>query len=175
MAALLEVKPHLSLKEIYERYRACDDATAKMHWQIIWLKAQKRPTAEIAANCGFNRDWIRRVVRRYNADGPESLGDRRRNNGQKRMLSEEQYEALRTALAGRAPDGGLWNCRKVAAWIAQQVGHKVWAQTGWEYLRALGMTAQVPRPRHVKTDAATQEEFKKNSARKAKRPASAIW
>lgn len=174
MAAALEVRPHLSLKEIRERYRSCDDATAKMHWQIIWLKAQKKSTAKIAENCGFNCDWVRRIVRRYNAEGPESLGDRRRNNSRERLLDDEQYEALRIALSGRAPDGGLWNCRKVAQWIEQQVGHKVWVQTGWEYLHALGMTAQVPRPQHAKADMAKQEEFKKNATKTVEGAASQV-
>ena len=79
-----------------------------------------------------------------------------------RMLSAEQQEELRAALAGRAPDGGKhWSCRAVADWMAAQLGRPVQVQRGWDYLQRLKHTQQVPRPRHALVDTEQQDSFKK--------------
>lgn len=67
------------------------------------------------------------------------------------------------ALDGPGPDGGRWSGPQVATWISQQVGHRVPPQRGWEYLRRLGFTPRVPRPRHAKADPLAQEAFKRGS------------
>jgi len=69
------------------------------------------------------------------------------------------------ALGKPSPYGGLWTSAKVARWIGERLGRKVWPQRGWVYLRDLGMTLQRPRPRHVQADAEAQAAFKKNSRR----------
>jgi len=159
----LEVAGHLTVVELFERYRGAGDAAAKAHFQVLWLKAQGWRTGEVARCTGFNPDWVRRLVRRYNEHGPDSLGDRRANNGREPLLSEAQRQELLEALGKPSPYGGLWSSAKVARWIGERLGRKVWPQRGWVYLRDLGMTLQRPRPRHVKADPAAQEAFKKNS------------
>ena len=61
----------------------------------------------------------------------------------------------------RAPNGDLWTCRGVAAWMSQRLGRPVSEQRGWEWRRRLGFTPQQPRPRDTRADAAAQEAFKK--------------
>jgi hypothetical protein len=40
----------------------------------------------------------------------------------------------------------MWSSSKVARWIEQKTGHRgVRAQRGWEYLRKLGNSPQVPK------------------------------
>ena len=159
----LEVVKHLSLSELFERYRRAEDPTLKSHFQVIWLKAQGWETPDVARCTGYKTDWVRRLVRRYNAHGPASLGDRRADNGREPLLSEKQRQELLEALGKPSPYGGLWSSAKVARWIGERLGRKVWPQRGWVYLRDLGMTLQRPRPRHVKADPKAQEAFKKNS------------
>ena len=65
---------HLSVGQLFERYRRADDAVVKAHLQVIRQKAQGRSTGEVARKTGFKVDWVRRVVHRYNGDGPDSLG-----------------------------------------------------------------------------------------------------
>ncbi len=84
----LEVAGHLTVTELFERYRGAEDATVKAHLQVIWLKAQGWRTGEVARSTGFKPDWVRRLVHRYNEHGPESLGDRRASNGREPLLSE---------------------------------------------------------------------------------------
>lgn len=155
--------PHLTTRQLRQRFRRCKDATAKTHWQVLWLRSSGKTTSEVADTCGYKPDWVRRLVRRFNALGPESIGDRRRNNRRELLLDEEQRAELLEALSGRAPDGGLWNGPKVTRWIEERLGERVGKNCGWEYLRRLGLTAQVPRPRHIKADPEAQKTFKKNS------------
>ena len=164
MSKLAAIEPHLSLEEIESRYRSSDDVTERSHWQVIWLRAKGMATKAVTKVTSYRDDWVRQLVRRYNEDGPESLGDRRRDNpGRQPMLDAAKQAELYEVLQGPAPDGGLWSGPKVAHWITQETGEKLSKKGGWVYLRKLGMTVQLPRPCHPQANLADQEEFKKNS------------
>jgi len=136
----------------------------RTHWHTLLLKARGYSTPETARIVGYSLDWTRKIVRRYNADGPSAVGDRRRDNaGATPLLSDADRAALEEVLRAVAPDDGPWTGPKVARWIAARTGREgLHAQRGWEALRALGYTAQTPRPRHAKAERAAQEAFKKN-------------
>jgi transposase len=159
----LELVAHLGLEEIGRRLRAARQVVERAHWQVVWLVGQGRSGGETARITGFSRAWVGSIVRRYNSHGPASLGDRRhRNPGAKPLLSEAEAEELRAALEKPPADGGLWTGPKVAAWLATRTGGKVWPQRGWEALRRLGYSLQVPRPRHAKAASADEQAaFKK--------------
>jgi transposase len=55
----------------------------------------------------------------------------------------------------------LWTGRQVAGGILAQTGRQVHPQRGWEYLKRLGSSKRVRRPRHAKADPTIQEAFKK--------------
>ena len=58
----------------------------------------------------------------------------------------------------------MWSGPKVARWIAQRNGlDKVHVQRGFEYLRKVGMSPQVPRPSNNAqgADSSEREAFKK--------------
>jgi transposase len=164
MAARLKVAAHLSVDQLYERYRRCEDAVEKTHWQVIWLKAHGATSGGVAGVTGYKSDWVRRLVHRYNEFGPDGIADRRAQNGRPPLLNERAQEELLSALAEPAPDGGLWNGVKVAKWIADRLGRSVPDKRGWVYLNRLGLSLQRPRPRNVEADELEQEAFKKNSA-----------
>jgi transposase len=78
------------------------------------------------------------------------------------LLDEEGQAELREALEGPPPGGGMWSGPKVARWIEQRTGAgKVHAQRGWEYLRKVRYSPQVPRPSNARADASEREAFKK--------------
>jgi len=157
--------PHLELAELEQRYRHASDAVARSQWQILWLLAQGQPTKQVAQSTGYSENWICTIVQRYNADGPDGIGDRRHANpGAASLLSAEQLAELDTLLDGSAPDGGLWTGPKIAAWMADKLGHKVHLQRGWELLQRLNYRSYVPRPQHTKADEAAQEQFQKNTS-----------
>jgi transposase len=158
----LHLPPHLTVDELEQRYRRATDAVARSQWQIVWLLSRGTPTAEVARVTSYSVNWVREIARRYREDGPTGIGDRRhRNPGAAPLLATAQQEQLRVALRGPAPNGDLWTCRQVAAWMSAALGRPVSEQRGWEWMRRLGFTPQYPRPRETRADLATQEAFKK--------------
>ena len=69
---------HLPVEELETRYRAARDATAARHYRAIRLLAQGRTILEVAEVLAFVPRWVEERAARYNALGPEALGDRRR-------------------------------------------------------------------------------------------------
>src|SRR5207253_10266670 len=109
---------HLSPAELGQRYRAARSPVERPHLQIVWLLSQGRGEREVAQVTGYGRRWVGEVVRRYNEEGPDGLGDRRRGNaGARPLLGAEDEAALKAALAEAPSDGGLWTGPKVAAWM----------------------------------------------------------
>ena len=80
------------------------------------------PTAEVARVTSYSVRWVQEIARRYRA-GPEAIGDHRHTNpGAPPLLDAAQQAQLHAALGGPAPDGGIWTCRSVAAWMSQRLG-----------------------------------------------------
>src|ERR671938_1522278 len=165
--AALGVAGHLSATELGRRYRAARDRVERGHLQVVWLLVQGRSRSEVARIMGLSGLWVAEIVRRYDVKGPDGLGDRRRGDaGARPLLGAEGEAALRVALAEPPSDGGPWTGPKVAAWMAARLGREVWPQRGRDYLKKLGYSRQVPRPRHA--EAAGPEEraaYKKSSPR----------
>jgi transposase len=160
----MTVAPHLTVAELQARYRAAEDPVARSQWQMLWLLAQGTPTAEVAQVTGYGVRWVQEIARRYRA-GPQAIGDRRHGNpGAAPLLDAAQQEQLLATLAEPAPSGGLWTGRQVAVWMSAQLGRRVSAQRGWEWLRRLGFTPQRPRPRETRVDADAQAAFKKGGS-----------
>ena len=153
------------------RYRRARDPVERSHHQIIWLLSEGRTTKEVSEVTGYSVGWVRNIACRYNERGVEGLGDRRHGNpgAKERALLDEAGEAeLLEALAEPPPasvGGGMWSGPKVARWIAHRNGLKnVHVQRGFEYLRKVGMSPQVPRPSNAKgADPSEREAFKKVS------------
>jgi transposase len=158
----VQIPPHLSLDELEQRYRRARDPVARSQWQMLWLLSSGRPTAEVARVTGYSVDWVREIAKRYREAGPAGIGDRRHTNpGGAPLLDATQQAALQTALAGPAPDGGIWTGRQVAIWMSRVLDRPIRVQRGWEWMRRLGFTPQRPRPRETRADLQAQETFKK--------------
>jgi transposase len=160
-----QIEPFLTLEELEARYRSCSDAREKVRWLAIWKRARGECTGAVARALEWRPDWVRRLVRRYNAGGPEAIANGRRQQGRRPLPDRQQMARLRQALQQDAPPGGgLWNGPKVAQWMAQLLGRPVAAQRGWDYLRRVGYRLKVPRLRHAKGDPQAQEAFKKGGS-----------
>jgi len=156
---------HLSVAELEHRFVSCAEPVEARHTQAIWLLAQGRTVSEASKLTAFGERWIQQLLERYNADGPDALGNGRRRNGSKpRILVPAVLDKLRLRLAEPPPDRGLWTSRKVSAFLAEQLGlDAVAPQRGWEALRAIGWSLQRPRPRNPRSASdAEADAFKKN-------------
>ena len=64
---------YLSHKAIFDRYRRTTGATERTHWQIIYLKSPGKVVHEISSVTGYDKAWIRALIHRYNAVGPDAF------------------------------------------------------------------------------------------------------
>jgi hypothetical protein len=140
---MAHVADHLSVSALEQQYRSCPDVTAARPVQTIWLLAKGHHIAEVAATVAYARRWVERLLARYNAEGLKALGDLRCRNGKSpsgkspSVLKPDLLDKLKARLRepppdggppdggppdGGPPDGGLWSSRKVAAWMAGELG-----------------------------------------------------
>lgn len=94
MPRLLTIAPHLSCEELQAGFRQAKTPTVADRYQIIWLLASGKTTAEVMAVTGYSRGWIYELVWGYNHLGPESLGDRRCQNTDRDPLLNDVEQAL---------------------------------------------------------------------------------
>src|SRR5215831_510687 len=133
MARRIRLATHLSVEELERRYRAAHEPHERTWWQILWLLERGQTAKDIAESTGYTRTWIGQIAKRYNAEGPAGMVNRQHTTSWRapRMLSPEQQEALRQALAGPTPAGTKrWRARDVADWMAAQLGRPVATQRG---------------------------------------------
>lgn len=160
-----ELAAHLTSDELKARYRTCRDAMEARRWHALWQISLGTTITETAALACLHRNGVGKIVKRYNADGPDAVRDQRKlhPHGRAAYLSSAQQQELDAALDGPAPDGGLWSGPKVAAWIASKTGRRIHPQLGWVYLRKLGFRLRRPRPRHQGAASTEQQAaWKKN-------------
>lgn len=162
MPAKMKLEPYLTTEELHQRYRDASDPVLRSHYHMLYLISSGHSARKTADLVGYNRIWVTKIANRYNEHGPESLGDRRHNNpGREGFLDAEQQAELALALEGAAPDGGRWNGRKIAAWIAEKTGQEtVYAQRGIEWAHRLGYALKRPRRQHRDADEKVQQDFK---------------
>jgi len=115
--------------------------------------------SEVAKLAGCARSTVRSAILAFNAGGYDALDDGRARNGRGRRMTPEDDAAFVAAVQGPAPDGGLWNGRKVRLWLADR-GIAVGDRHGWSTLRRLGFTLQRPQSKHAGGDVAAQAAFR---------------
>ncbi len=165
---MARVAEHLSQSELERCFRTSKEATEARHYQAIWLLAKGHTVREVSGLTSYGKRWLEQLLSRYNADGPGALGDLRRGNGREpTILKPELLAELQRRLKRPPDDGGLWTGPKVAVWMAGELGlERVAPQRGWEALKAIEWSIQMPRPRHPEAASAEEREaFKKNSAK----------
>lgn len=164
MARRIHLRPDLSVDELERCYRAAKEPHERTWWQILWLLARGQLAKDIAESTGYSRYWIGQIAKRYNAEGPEGMHNRRYTHSHRAalLLSPEQMAELAAAVRGPAPRGDDWTGRLVAEWMSRTLGRPVSAQVGWVYLVRLDGKRLKPRPRHVLADPEQQAAFKKS-------------
>ena len=163
MPKRVSLEPHLSVDTLEQRYREASDPVERTHYQILWLLAKGKTTAQIGEVTGYSLRWIRVIANRYNQQGEAGVGDgRHHNRGAQGLLDEVQQAQLLQAIEAPVSESGLWNGRKFADWMSRVLERQVAPQRGWEYLKQMEFRLRVPRPEHQQQDPMAQEAWKKN-------------
>lgn len=162
MPKRLNIAEHSNISELEQLYKHAKTGIESRQYQIIWLLTQGKKTEEVEEITGYSRTWIYALVKRYNELGISGIGDRRSQNQGASPLIEDVEPRLWQVLQENAPDGGLWNGRKVADWLTSVTGRQISRQRGWEILRQMTFRLRVPRPSHTESDSFEQEVWKKN-------------
>lgn len=129
--------PHLSLAEIAERRDTAATEAERKRWNVVWHYAQQPEKWPIARKLGVDWQFVHNTVTKYNAGGPEALGDIRRGRPlqKKRLLDEAQEQELRNLL-DMSPVR-LSNTQ-LADWFEERIGKRPDATTLWIYRRGVG-------------------------------------
>ncbi len=139
----------LCVEALREQYVSSSSPREARHFQTIWLLAKGHNVGEVVEMTSFGRRWVEQLAARYNAEGPESLGDLRRRHGSAAtVLKPDILEKLRLRLKEPPDDGGLWASGEAAAFLARTEAGKGRGPT-W-----LGGAEGL---RHVDPDAAPEE------------------
>lgn len=163
MPKRIAIANHLSTEELFLRYRQATETTEGSHYQIIWLLTTGKTVQEVSEVTGYTKIWIYQLIKRYNQDGAAGLVNKRhQNRGKESLLTDVQQAQLWQVLSQKAPDGGLWNGRKVADWLSELTGEKIDRRRGWEYLKQMTLRLRVTRREHGEADFVEQENWKKN-------------
>ena len=75
MPKTIKLEPHLQSEELEDRYRKAHDPVLRSHYQILWLIGEGKTTTQAMEATGYSGGWIQQLARRYNAHGPDALGD----------------------------------------------------------------------------------------------------
>lgn len=122
------------------------------------------PRHASATACGMDRQTLCDWAHRYNTSGVAGLATGRRS-GRPPTLSDAQMAELKEWVAkGPDPekDGVVrWRCVDLRVKIADSFQVTFHKRSVAKLLSKLDLTRLQPRPYHPKTDAATQEAFKK--------------
>jgi transposase len=159
----LELEVQHEVGELKAAYRACKDAVERRRIQAVWLLASGKSREDVKAVTAYSHGSLVKVIKRYNEGGLAGLQDQRHHNsGQRTLLSEEEQQALYTALCHPPEEGaGAWSGKQVMIWVKQHLGKDIGRSGSYVYLERLGFSLQRPRPRHAKADEEAQAHFKK--------------
>jgi transposase len=132
----------------------------------IALVLEGADRARAAASCGMDRQTLRDLVHRYNAEGVAGLRERRHNNNKRRLTREIATAFI--ALVEQGPDPEIhgvvrWRRADLRDELKRRFGIVVAERTVGRYLAELGYRRLSVRPQHPGADLEAQESFKKTS------------
>jgi len=151
-----ELRSRLILVEtkLQARFRETKTTTQAHHYQIIWLLAYGKTTAEVMAVTGYSRGWI------YEA----SLGIQPFRTWIPRSEALQKYRLWPSGeWCGRSDGCGksysshppMAGCGMVVKWPTGWVNSRVKKSVvciGWEYLKSMKYRLRVPRPEPQESD-----------------------
>src|SRR6266705_4014773 len=134
--------------ELGRRYHTTRDAQTRTRYQIVLLNAQGHTPPQIARLVRCSADTVRRVLKRYLAQGPDAVPHRPHPGQPPHYPPGWQAELVRVADLDPhevGVDSALWSCRLLADYLAEQTGHRAGIETVRIALHRAGFVCKRPR------------------------------
>jgi transposase len=151
--------------ELERRYHTTRDAETRTRYQMVLLCAQGHTPAQIAMLTRRSPDTVRRVLKRYLAQGPDAVPHRPHPGQPPHYPAGWEAELVRVADCDPhqvGVDSALWSCRLLADYLAEVTGHRAGIETVRIALHRAGFVCK--RPRWVLTrKAQSQPGWAKNA------------
>lgn len=158
------IKFQHSKEELKKLYQQSKCPVEGRRTQAIWLLSEGKRSEEVQEITAYSGVNLLRVIDAYNDKGAEGLKDgRRKNIGRPTVLSDEEMLHLAQEIRRDYKKNMYWSGKDVINWVKEQYVKDVSKQRAYEYLKAIGMSLQTPRPHHAKADPIAQDIFKKNA------------
>jgi transposase len=152
-----------SVESLKAAYQKASSAVEQRRHQVIWQLALGKSREAVQALTGYSNVSIVKIINLYNEKGLRGLDDKRlESKGRPRLLNDEELLLLAQTVRKDYEQGINWEGAKLVTWLKEELGKEVHKQRAYEYLKAIGMSKQSPRPYHAKSDPIAQEGFKKN-------------
>ena len=162
---LVSLRDPSDLSWLDDRIAREGNAKQRDRYRVVRLALEGKETLAIANVVARSRKFVQAWAYRYRDRGREALLPIKQS-GRRPKLPAEQHQRLKQRLdAGPRSDDNVCTLRgRDIQRIMQVEFGVVYSGSGtYELLRRLDYSSLKPRPRHRKTDAAAQEQFKLDS------------
>jgi transposase len=132
--------------------------------QCLWLRASLGLSADkVATALGWHSGSVRKLQARYLREGEAVLKGTGRGGRYYQNLTLEEERQLLQEFLPQTEKGGILEVSQVKSAYEKVLGRQVPKSTIYRMLARHGWRKVFPRPRHPKSDAATQAAFKKTA------------
>jgi len=161
---LLTIQHHLTDKQLFNHLNNAKGTDDFVRWQMLYLiqVARLNNAAQIGAVVGVSKHTVYQLVRTYNKRGMEAIAKKPKGGRRRSLLSIDQEKWLMDELKKMAHSGQIHSAAAIRKHVETKVGNKVSDDYLWDLFNRHGWKKKMPRPRHPKSDKATQTKFKKN-------------
>jgi transposase len=152
--------------ELAGRFDATADAETRTRYQMLLLLAEGRTPAEVGGLVRRSSATVRRVLRRYQVDGPDGVPHRARPGRPAEYPPAWAAELERVAELDPRSVGvpsAVWTTRLLADYLAAATGHRAALETVRLALHRLGFVCKRP-GWSLKRKAEEQPDWAKNGS-----------
>ncbi len=154
--------PEGALESLAKELKQAETKAQFQSVQCLWLRASLGLTADqVATAIGWHPNSVRKLQARYFREGEAALKRGGRGGRYFQNLTIEEERQLLQEFLVQSETGGILEVSRVKTAYEQALGRKVPKSTVYRMLARHGWRKVLPRPRHPKSDAATQAAFKK--------------
>jgi transposase len=150
--------------ELGDRFEAATDAETRTRYQMLLLLAAGRTPGQVAPLVRRSSVTVRRVLRRYQAEGPDGVPHRPRPGQPPQAPVAWQAELERVVEVDPRAVGvpsAVWTTRLLAGYLAEATGHRAAIDTVRAWLHRLGFVCKRP-GWSLKRKATEQPDWAKN-------------